>query len=63
MAPERERQFRMNLSDDELAMLRELAEADGITASDFLRMQIRRQYGERFDVSAKVKPKPKPKRK
>lgn len=53
----------MNLSDDELAMLRQLAEADGITASDFLRMQIRRQYGERFGATAQPKAKPKPKRK
>jgi hypothetical protein len=56
MASERGRQFRMNLSEEELAMLRELADADGLNGSDYLRTLIRRQHAERFG-------KPKPKRK
>jgi hypothetical protein len=48
MAPERDRQFRMNVADEELEMLRQLAEADGLTASDYLRTAIRRDYRDRF---------------
>lgn len=46
MAPERANQFKMLLSDEELAMLRELAEHRGLTASDYLRTLIRDQHRE-----------------
>lgn len=49
MSPlERDRQFRIRLSDDELAMLHELAERDGVSAADFLRLYIRRSHAEAF---------------
>jgi hypothetical protein len=43
MAPERPNQFKILLSDDELDMLRELAERDGVTASDYVRLFIRKE--------------------
>lgn len=43
MAPERNNQFKMLLSDAELASLRDLAEAQGLNVSDFLRQLIRRE--------------------
>ena len=36
----------MNLSEDELRMLKELAETEGLTASDYLRLQLRKLYTE-----------------
>jgi hypothetical protein len=41
MAPARPNQFKMMLSDEELETLRELAEEEGLTASDYLRTIIR----------------------
>ena len=38
----------MNLSDDEIEMLRELAELDGLDASSYLRTLIRQQHAERI---------------
>jgi hypothetical protein len=32
------------MADDELAMLATLAEADGVTSSDYVRLFIRKQY-------------------
>jgi hypothetical protein len=55
LAPERDKQFRMNLSEEERAMLEDLSEADGITASDYLRLLIRRQHSERFGAKPKKK--------
>ncbi|HLV65212.1 MAG TPA: hypothetical protein VKY73_05345 [Polyangiaceae bacterium] len=40
-------------------MLRALAERDGISASDYVRMFIRKDYAEKFGDKP---PKPKPKR-
>lgn len=45
----------MNLSEEERQMLEDLSEADGVTASDFLRLLIRRQHQERFGAKAKKK--------
>lgn len=48
MAPvARKTQFHMLLSNDEDTMLRWLADADGLTASDYLRTTIRREYASR----------------
>jgi len=38
----------MLVSDDEYDKLQALAEADGVTASDFVRLFIRRSHAERF---------------
>ncbi len=43
MPIERKNSFHLLLSDDELKLLRLLAERDGLNASDYLRMVIRRQ--------------------
>lgn len=43
MAPERSNQFKILLSDQELAVLKEVAEQRGVTASDLLRLYIREQ--------------------
>lgn len=36
-------------------MLEDLSEADGVTASDYLRLLIRRQHLDRFGAKAKKK--------
>jgi hypothetical protein len=46
MAPERPNQFKMLLSDDEVQILRDLADRQGLTASDYLRQLIRREYAD-----------------
>jgi hypothetical protein len=45
MAIERTNSFHLMLSDDELSLLRMLAERDGLNASDYLRSLIRREAG------------------
>lgn len=34
-------------------MLEDLSEADGVTASDYLRLLIRKQHSDRFDAKLK----------
>lgn len=46
MAPERPNQFKILLSDEELEMLRELAERDGVTASDYVRLFVRKESAQ-----------------
>jgi hypothetical protein len=48
MADDRDRSLRVQVSTAELKMLHEIAEADGITASDVIRMFVRRAHAERF---------------
>jgi hypothetical protein len=70
MAPDRDHQFRMNLSQEEKLMLTTLAEAEGLSASDYLRTLIRKQHAQatrdekltinvvnRFKAAKKTKPK------
>jgi hypothetical protein len=45
MAIERKNSFHLLLSDDELALLRLLAEREGLNASDYLRTTLRRMAG------------------
>jgi hypothetical protein len=45
MAIERKNSFHLLLSDDELNLLRLLAERDGLNASDYLRTLLRRMAG------------------
>jgi hypothetical protein len=45
MAIERKNSFHLLLSDDELKLLRLLAEREGLTASDYLRTMLRRMAG------------------
>ncbi len=44
MAPERTKQFKMLLSDEEDGWLRTLAESAGLSASDYLRQYIRKTH-------------------
>ena len=56
MSPtERDKSFRVRVSDDELRMVQELADADGITASDYVRLFIRRAHAEKFPPKTKTK--------
>ena len=49
MAPiERDKSLRVRVSAEELDMVQALADAEGITASDIVRLYIRRAYAERF---------------
>jgi hypothetical protein len=46
----------VRIAPDELAMVEALADADGISASDVVRILVRRAYAERFgDKKPKVK--------
>lgn len=54
---ERNRVFQIRASDEELAMLAAIAEAEGVSGADVLRLFIRRTYAERFGDK-----KPKPRR-
>jgi len=46
---ERDRVFRARMSSEEIAMLRELADKRGVTASDYVRLTIRELYAVTFD--------------
>ena len=46
---ERDRVFRARMSSDEIAMLRELADKRGVTASDYIRLTIRELHAVTFD--------------
>ncbi len=46
----------MMISDEEHAMLQELADEDGVTVSDVVRLLIRRSHAERIGTK---RPKPK----
>jgi predicted DNA binding CopG/RHH family protein len=53
---DREKRINVRVSDVELEMLSVLAEADGVSQSDFLRLHIRKVYAERFSTKP-AKPK------
>jgi DNA-binding GntR family transcriptional regulator len=53
---DRTKQFHMLISDDEDRMLRALAEADGLNASDFLRSHIRRAFTDKLGTLKPPKP-------
>ncbi|HEY3498355.1 MAG TPA: hypothetical protein VGK73_26860 [Polyangiaceae bacterium] len=46
MAIRREKRVQMLFSDEEWAMLLELADEDGVTASDWVRLRVRQGYAE-----------------
>jgi uncharacterized protein (DUF1778 family) len=48
MVTERDRRMTIRLSEEELAMLQALADADGVTVSDYVRLAGRHAYAERF---------------
>lgn len=56
MVVDRGRRLSIRIADEERVMLEALADRDGISASDFVRMFIRRAYAEAFgDKPPKVK--------
>ena len=55
---DREKRINIRVSEQEAEMLAQLAEAEGLSQSDFLRVYIRRAHGERFTPKpAKTRPK------
>jgi len=55
---DREKRINIRVSEQEAEMLAELAEAEGLSQSDFLRLYIRRVHSERFTPKpGKTKPK------
>lgn len=50
---DREKRVNIRVSDIESEMLSVLAEADGVSQSDFLRLYIRKAYAERFPTPPK----------
>jgi hypothetical protein len=63
MAPQRDKLFKLMLTDDEREMLRGLAEGEGLTASDFIRQFIRREHARAAPLAEAPAPKKRPKRK
>jgi hypothetical protein len=53
---DREHQFKIRLSDDEVRWLETLAEQAGVTKTDFLRLLLRRER-ERLSAQPSKKPK------
>lgn len=61
-AIDRTRVFQLRVTDEERAMVRALADAQGLTASDIVRQYIRNGYRERFGDKPAIEPKAIPKR-
>jgi hypothetical protein len=58
MAPlERTELLTVRMSAEEIAMLKRLADADGLSASDIIRQFIRRTHAERFGSTPPAAPK------
>ena len=53
----RNRRLSMLISEDERAMLQQVADADGLTPSDYIRQHIRRAHAERFGAAKAKKRK------
>jgi hypothetical protein len=58
-ATERTTMFQVRMSDEEISMLRALAERKGVTASDFVRLFVRDAFAATFGDKPPKKPKPK----
>ena len=56
---EREHQFKIRLSTEEVGWLDDLAEQAGVTKTDFLRLLLRREHERVASSTEKVKPRPK----
>jgi hypothetical protein len=54
---DRNKYLTIRASDEEISMLRVLAEEEGLTASDYLRQFIRREYVAKHGSKAARKPK------
>jgi hypothetical protein len=49
MAPERTKAFQVRMSEEEFVMLTALAHEDAVSASDAVRLVVRREFERRFD--------------
>jgi uncharacterized protein (DUF1778 family) len=56
---DREKRINVRASETEAEMLRELAEREGVSQSDYVRLFIRRAYAETFPSKQPTKPKSK----
>lgn len=54
---ERTELLTVRVTPEEMAMVKAVAEADGLSASDLVRQFIRRSHAERFAPKPKAKPK------
>lgn len=54
----RDQVVRLRCTEDEAAQVRDLAEADGVSVSHFIRAAIRRMHAARFPEAKKVAHKP-----
>ena len=54
MAIERKNSFHLLLSDDELKLLKLLAETEGLNASDYLRMMLRRPTAPHMTTAIRI---------
>jgi len=54
---DREKRINVRVSEVEAEMLSVLAEADGVSQSDFLRLYIRKAYADRFPTRPATKKK------
>jgi hypothetical protein len=61
MVIRRDKRVQMLFSDEEWAMLQELAESNGVTASDWVRLRVREGHAGAFGSTAPKRPKPKKK--
>ena len=57
---DRTKLLNVRMTEDEIAMVKDLAEAAGLSQSDIIRQLVRKAHGE-LDASPKQKPKPKKK--
>jgi hypothetical protein len=56
---DRGRYLTLRASDEEISMLRALAEDEGLTSSDYVRQFIRRTYADKYGTKSPKKPKQK----
>lgn len=56
---ERDRRLSIRIAEEEWEMLQALAERDGISSSDYIRLFIRRAHADAFGGEQPKKPKPK----
>ena len=57
MVLKREKRVQMLFSDEEWAMLQELADRDGVTASDWVRIRVREGHRAEFGESRPKRPR------
>ncbi len=56
---DRPKLLNVRMTEAEIEMIKELAEADGLSQSDIVRQLVRHAHAERFGPSPRGRPKPK----